>query len=127
MRPRSVCTPSPGKTSSGFTLVEVLVAIILIEIGLLALTAATGIVIRETTAARARTTALEIARNRVETLQSLPCADVAGSATDLTGRHEDWSAHLIPVAIRELRDSVTFFVQRGAHSVVLHSRTPCAP
>ncbi len=125
MRPRSLI--SSRKTSGGFTLVEVLVAIILIEIGLLALTAATGIVIRETTASRARTSALEIARNRVETLQSLPCADVAGSATDLSGHHEEWSAHLVPVATREVRDSVTFFVQGAAHSLALHSRTPCAP
>jgi Tfp pilus assembly protein PilV len=126
MRPRSV-RPSPKRSSSGFTLVEVLVAILLIEIGLLALMAATGIVIRETTLARARTAVLDVARNRVEMLAASPCSEVAGSTTGLSGISEDWSMHLVPIATREVRDSVTFTVQRTKHALVLHTRTPCAP
>lgn len=127
MRPRSATRPPPKTSRSGFTLVEVLVAIILIEIGLLALTTATGIVIREITVARARTAVLEVARNRLEALASSPCTELAGSATDLNGNREDWSAHLLPVATREVRDSVSFALQRITGALVLHTRTPCTP
>jgi len=125
MRPRS-CHRRPRKSSSrGSTLVEVLVAIVLIEIGLLALTASSGVVIRELALARARVSALELARNRVETLASTPCTTSAGSSSPSTGFTEAWSATLIPVATRDIRDSVTFTVRRVTRAVVLHTRTLC--
>jgi prepilin-type N-terminal cleavage/methylation domain-containing protein len=113
--------------ASGFTLVEVLVAIVLIEIGLLALTAASGIVIRQATLARARLAALEIARNRIETLAATPCVALVGSVTPRAGYREQWSSRLLPVATRELRDSVSFIVQRVVGAVVFRTRTTCAP
>ena len=76
MRPRFFRRSSPVvRARRAFTLVEVVVAILLVEIGLLALTASTGIVIRQTLLVRARVAALEMARNRVETLAAGPCAD----------------------------------------------------
>ena len=112
---------------TGFTLVEVIVAIVLIEIGLLALTASSAIVIRETLFARARIAALEIARNRVESLASAPCVSTAGSVAGPSGFQEDWSVRLAPVSAREIRDSVTFTLQRATRAVVFQTRTPCGP
>ena len=127
MRPRFVPRTPPSAGPTGFTLVETLVAIILIEIGLLALTASTGIVVRETMIVRARTTALEIARNRIETIAATPCAATSGGGTAANGFREDWSSQLVPVSTREVRDSVTFAVQRIPRTVVLETRTPCSP
>lgn len=125
MRPCSFRRTNPESSRRGFTLVEILVAIVLIEIGLLALTVSSGVVIREVTLARARVTALEMARNRVETLASAPCVAGTGNATSPNGFAEQWSAQLVPVATRAIRDSVTFTVQRVTRAVVLHTRTPC--
>jgi len=127
MRPRFVRRRPVRHSPAGFTLVETIIAIVLIEIGLLALTASTGVVVRETLIVRARTRALEIARNRVETIAATPCAATSGGLSAPGGFQEDWSAHLIPVATRELRDSVTFTVQRVTRTVVLQTRTPCNP
>ena len=127
MRPRFVSTRPIRRSPAGFTLVEAIVAIVIIEIGLLALTASTGIVIRETSIVRARSTALEIARNRVEMLAATPCASTSGESAAPVGFREAWSAQLMPGPAREIRDSVVFTVQRVTRTVVLQTQTPCAP
>ena len=106
---------------------ETIVAIVLIEIGLLALTASTGIVVRETLIVRARTMALELARNRVETIAATPCLAASGGIAGPSGFREDWSARLVPVSSREIRDSVTYTVQRVSRTVTLKTQTPCTP
>jgi len=127
MRPRFVRRRPVPPSPAGFTLVEVIVAIVLIEIGLLALTASTGVVVREIMIVRARTTALELARNRVEAIAATPCAVTSGGLAAPRGFREEWSAQLIPVSVRVIRDSVTFMVQRVSRTLVLETRTPCAP
>jgi Tfp pilus assembly protein PilV len=127
MRPRFVRKRPIRRSPAGFTLVEAIVAIVIIEIGLLALTASTGIVIRETSIVRARSTALEIARNRVEMLAATPCASTSGGSEAPLGFREAWSAQLKPGSAREIRDSVVFTVQRVTRTVVLQTQTPCVP
>lgn len=126
MRPRFV-RRRPVRPPAGFTLVETIVAIVLIEVGLLALGASTCIVVRETLIVRARTTALELARNRVEMIAAMPCTAMSGGNSAAGGFREDWSARLIPVSTREIRDSVTFTVQRVSRTIVLKTMTPCTP
>jgi Tfp pilus assembly protein PilV len=127
MRPRSVRLTVPRPSPAGFTLVEVLVAIVLIEIGLFALMASSAVVIREARIVRARTSAIEVARNRIETIVSSPCAATSGSVSSSNGVHEEWSARLVPVLTREIRDSVTFTAQRVTRSIALRTRVPCTP
>lgn len=127
MRPRFVRPTRPRSSPPGFTLVEVLVAIVLIEIGLFALTASSAVVIREALIVRARTSALETARNRIETIASSPCSATSGSLSSANGFQEDWSARLVPVSTREIRERVTFTVQRVTRTVALQTRTPCMP
>ena len=127
MRPRFVRPTRRSSSPAGFTLVEVLVAIVVIELGLFALTASSAVVIREALIVRARTSALDAARNRVETIASSACAATVGTFSSPNGIHEVWSARLVPVSTREIRDSVTFTVQRVTRTVVLQTRTPCTP
>ena len=129
MRSHTTCDSSrPSSDSSarpGFTLVEVLIAVMLIQLGLLALGAGCAVVVRQTTLLRARVTALELASNRVEALAAVGCTASFGTAVGPLGFRESWSASLVPVATRELQDSVSFTVQGEARAVVLRTRRPC--
>lgn len=126
MRPRSFRGVARSSSSSrGFTLVEVLVALVLIEIGLLALAASSAVVVRELTLVRVRVTALEMARNRVEALAATPCIAAAGTASGPSEFHEDWLSRIVAGSMREIRDSVTFTVRGVSRTVVFHRRTPC--
>ncbi|MEO7085558.1 MAG: hypothetical protein ABI442_03360 [Gemmatimonadaceae bacterium] len=110
---------------SGFTLLEVIAAIILIDVGLLALVAGSAVLVRETTRLRARTVALRTAANRLEVLGVARCEAASGDSTLADGTQESWSAALEPNAVRELRDSVTFPFGATTRSLVLRTRLPC--
>jgi Tfp pilus assembly protein PilV len=128
MRPHLLSRKREGsRTPQGFTLVETLIALILIEVGLLALTASSAVVIRETMLVRARVAALETARNRIESIAATRCTAIAASSSSPNGSRENWSARLVPSLTREIRDSVTFTVQRVSRTLALSTRTPCAP
>jgi prepilin-type N-terminal cleavage/methylation domain-containing protein len=129
MRSRVVVPISPASplrhTRSGFTLVEVLVALFVINVGLLALAAGSAVVIRQTTQSRARARALRIAANRLETLSAGLCSAAAGSAVGAFSTREEWSVALPTPETRDVRDSVAFDVQGATYSVVLRTRIPC--
>jgi len=107
-----------------FTLAEVLVAVVLIDVGLLALVAGSAVLVRQTNELRLRTAALRAANNRLQRLGSAPCQATAGSAT-VAGVREDWTVAPRPDSVGDLRDSVTFQVGPASHSVVLTTRLPC--
>jgi Tfp pilus assembly protein PilV len=113
------------KHPTGFTLVELLVAMVLIQIGLLALVATNGVLVRQLATVRARTSAINTASNRLQLLGTTRCAAVSGSNATAPGITEYWSVELEPNAIRQLRDSVTFAALGTTHSVVLRTRLPC--
>jgi prepilin-type N-terminal cleavage/methylation domain-containing protein len=109
----------------GFTLVELLVAVVLIQIGLLALVATSGILVRQLTTVRARTTAISTASNRLQLLGALRCLATTGSYNGPAELVERWSVELQPGGFRELRDSVAFTALGRMHSIVLRTRLPC--
>lgn len=111
----------------GFTLVEVLIAIVLIDIGLLALAGASATIARQTNALRLRNAALRTATNRVQQLGVVPCAAAAGSFATPDGIQETWSIALAGT-FRDVSDSVAFGATRSgnaAHAIVLRTRLPC--
>ncbi|HSQ29264.1 MAG TPA: hypothetical protein VLN49_05405 [Gemmatimonadaceae bacterium] len=107
-----------------FTLVELLVALLLVEVGLLALTGTTGVLIRQRTAVRTRAAAIRAASNRIQLLAAGPCEAASGAASEANNIRELWDVRLVPNAVRELRDSVIYGVD-SARSIVLRTRLPC--
>src|SRR5438270_9706441 len=97
----------PLRNRSGFTLVELLVAIVLIDTGLLALAGATGALLRRQTELRARTVASALASNRLQSLGAIPCGRRSGTVTIATFT-ESWSEDDNANGARELRDSVIY-------------------
>ncbi|HEU4787849.1 MAG TPA: prepilin-type N-terminal cleavage/methylation domain-containing protein [Gemmatimonadaceae bacterium] len=120
---RSDRPPRPRRRL-GFTLVELLVALLLVEVGLLSLTGTTLVLIRERSAVRARAAAIRAASNRLQFLAAGPCEAASGAAIGPTTTREMWDVRLVPNAVRELRDSVVYRAD-SEHAIVLRTRLPC--
>lgn len=115
----------PGmRTRHGFTLVEVLVAVVLINVGLLALVAGSAVLVRQVNAFRLRNAALRAATNRLQQLGTSPCAPSSGFSLG-DGIREDWTVTLSSSQSLDIRDSVTVTVGASRPVVVLHTRLPC--
>jgi prepilin-type N-terminal cleavage/methylation domain-containing protein len=121
------------RPSSGFTLVEVLVALVVLAIGILALTGSSAVINRMIGRGRVETQAAMAAARRVETLRRL-----AGSTTPRCTASEfatggpvleggllaSWT---VPPAgaVRRVRVSVTYLTLRGPRSAVLETSITC--
>ena len=116
----------------GFTLVETLVALLLFEIGMLAVAATGAIAARDIAVARRTAIARDAARNRVEALRARACAiptGSAGSATPAPGITEHWRVSVSAAgASREIVDSVVLHLSAGrTASVVIRGASLCPP
>ena len=114
----------------GFTLVELLVALVLLEIGLFALVATSTLVTREMGAAARRAQALSVAANRLERLASMSCDAPEGAGGEVVpypGVRERWAVtgERGESETRTITDSVEFTTSVGTRALVLRSRAPC--
>ena len=124
-RNRLACSPRRRQSARGFTLIEVLVAVVLIHVGLLSLVAASAMLVRRTTEVRVEGSAIQAAGNRLETLGAGPCTASAGTATGPFDLREVWSARPDVGGTIDLRDSVVVGVPGRLRSVVARTRVPC--
>lgn len=96
----------------GFTLVETLVALVLVQFGLLAVAATTAIALRDVAIATRETRAREVARERIELLRMSACgANVDGTRATPTFT-ESWRVSGDSL-MKTLRDSVDFPLPAG--------------
>ncbi len=124
VRKHSYRRPRPGRRR-GFTLVELLVAVVLIDIGVLALVAESAVLVRKRNELTARAVAARLASDRVQTLAAFRCTPAAGAQTDPPGVRETWSVSPVSNRVREVRDSVAFDAGGTTHAVVLRTRLSC--
>lgn len=113
---------------TGFTLVEVLVALVLFEFAMLALSAVSATAARDLAAARVLERAGSVARNRVEQLSGGGCPPARAADTSLSGGlREHWRVEAAGPT-RRISDSVTFAHPRGGTGfVIARAATVCAP
>ena len=125
--------PHP-RSSSGFTLLEVLVALTLLGAGVLGLSASATLVSRMIGDGSRLTLAATIATARLERLRALPCANATSGSATTRGIDERWSVTAIessgaPALAVEL--SVTYRV-RASHAPgatrtqLFRGAVPCA-
>jgi Tfp pilus assembly protein PilE len=111
---------------SGFTLVELIVSLALVDALLLVLVAMSAYVTRELGIATARTTALASAHARLERLASQVCGPArSGEAPLGPSMREWWSDSPASGATRMLSDSIALITPRGHVAVVLRGRRSC--
>ena len=104
---------------SGFTLVETVVALLLLQLGMLALAATAGVAARDLADTLVRRRGLAIARSRVDELRSIACASPgAGARTRRGGMVESWRVDAAGRA-RSVTDSVSVLLSRGRRGAVV--------
>lgn len=110
-----------------FTLVETLVALVLFQFAMLALTAGAAVAARDLADARRMTTAHAMARDRVEWLASLSCPSSGSGTLRAGGYTQHWRVD--PSGDRRLiRDSVVYARPNGRSGfVVARGAKLCQP
>ena len=122
-----------NRPSSGFTLVEVLVAIVVLGIGIVALVGSSAMVTRMIGRGKVETRAAQVASRRLETLRlaaysTSPRCTAAGFATGgpvtTSGVTESW---VVPAAgkVRSVQVNVTYRTVQGSRTASLQTRIEC--
>jgi prepilin-type N-terminal cleavage/methylation domain-containing protein len=87
------------RSRSGFTVMELIVAIVILSVGLLGLAATSGVVMRLIGGGSHQTVAANVALARFETLRALSCGRVAGGSASNRNVQEIWTVTPVgPVA-----------------------------
>ena len=111
------------RSSPGFTLIEVVVAIVMLAFGVLASASLTAALMRSNSGVTNRTRAIEVAREKVEDLQSDLYFDiVSGNDAVTVGGitfNRSWSvaANTPATNLRQITLTVTWTDRQGSHTV----------
>jgi type IV pilus assembly protein PilV len=114
---------------AGFTIVEVLVAVMILSVGVLGLAGAAAVVTKMMGSSEMRSDASAVAGARFESLRSTRCPIVSGSAGG-GGITERWSVAPIGTAayrMYEVVDSVRYQSRDGLRSQAYRSVVQCLP
>ena len=128
-RPFSKAMPNakaPRKGSrAGFTIVELLVALMIFAVGMLGLAATAGSVTKMMGGAKRQVIAANIAQSRLEKLRSSPCTTLASGADTTRGVTNTWTVTTVTRG-KSVIDSVRIPMGRGQVRTRVYMTTlPC--
>ena len=110
----------------GFTLVELMVAILIMTVGLLGMTGSAAVVARQMRASANQATAAQVAQSRLEWLRAAPCLQIGDSTTTTRGVQEKWTHTKVTKAV-VIVDSVSYSNGRGqTRSQAYTTMVPCS-
>lgn len=96
----------------GFTIVELLVALMIFAVGMLGLAATAGSVTRMMGGAKRQVIAATVAQTRLERLRSSPCASIAGGSDTTRGIASTWTVSAVTRGMN-ITETVRFQTSRG--------------
>ena len=109
---------------SGFTLLEVIVAMMVLSVGVLGMTSTTLVVSRQLTSAERQTRVAAAVESRFDRLRATPCALVSAGSAVSEGITETWTRRDTTRAIIVV-DSVRWSVRGVQRVQVYESMIPC--
>lgn len=117
----------------GFTIVEIMVAIVILSIGILGLAATAGVVVRQMTGAVHQSVAANVAYSRMERIRTGSCLamkDSSSPAGGVTTRNvtERWKIVGTPGShVLLVYDTITYVVRGKTKTQVYNTEYPCDP
>ena len=112
------------RARAGFTLAELMVALMIFSVGALAMTATSANVMTLITASKNRALAAAVAEARYERMRSQPCSAHRTDSTTTRGIGEKWT--VVPLTrADDVTVRVTFASNRRINTRVYRSFLPC--
>ena len=110
----------------GFSLIEVVVAILILAVGVLGLAATSSVVTRQIGGGAQQNTAANLAASRFEQMRARQCTALtsAAAAVKTDGISERWTVVAVNDG-RVVRDSVWYDTPRGVRGFVFETTLPC--
>jgi type II secretion system protein I len=109
---------------SGYTIVEVLVAVMIFSIGLLAMAGTSSVILSTLTSTQSRTIAASVAESRFERVRATPCVGRAAGSAVSRGISEAWSLDRLARA-DDVTVNVTFVSSHRQRTETFRSFLPC--
>ncbi len=111
-------------TNRGFSLIEVIAAMIILSVGIIGLAASTTAIQNMTQQGGMTSGSASVAAARFDVLRSTPCASMA-SGTATTGKfRESWTVTTVN-QLRTVADTITFIANRRTRTVGFTSAISC--
>jgi prepilin-type N-terminal cleavage/methylation domain-containing protein len=108
MRPTRASQPRRG-----FTLVELMVAIVIMAVGVLGLAGTAALVSNLSGGAAQETLAATVASSRFEMMRSLSCASITSGRDTTRGMQESWGDSTVANNVRWVADSIRYQAAGG--------------
>jgi prepilin-type N-terminal cleavage/methylation domain-containing protein len=127
VRPVTVAPAAAPRRRDGFTMPELLIAIIVIAIGLLSLASGSVGVLRQMRWGNQSALAAVVATQRMENIRSQGCNVISSGTATTRGLPEKWVISVITSKARAVVESVTYVPRAGlTRYVEMKSVVPCA-
>lgn len=111
----------------GFTMPELLIAIIVIAVGLLSLASGSVGVLRQMRYGNQSTLASAVAQQRLEAIRSQGCASLSSGTATTRGLSEKWVITVMSNKARAVAESVKYVPRAGqTNTLAMSSVVPCA-
>lgn len=128
MKRRAAGTPNASRMQGreGFTIVELLVALMIFAVGMLGLAATAGSVTRMMGGAKRQVIAATVAQTRLERLRSSPCLTITSGSETTRGITNKWTVTAVTRGMNII-DSVSFKTSKsGLRTRVYFTTIPCS-
>ena len=117
-----------GSARGGFTIIELIVAIMILVVGVLGLAGTAGMVSRMVGGAAQQTIAANVASSRFEKLRSVPCAQVTSGTAATRGMAEKWTTTVSSgnAKLYAVTNAITYTAAGGrSRTLTFQSYVPC--